>query len=110
MSPDCQSSRGSCSPFLTVGLFCVFYVLAFAFLAYQFIANGKFDAIWIVGIVGWPFSLLANYLSGVVGYSFYENRNIPIDLLFLFVFGVVQYGMIGYGVGKVIQRFRKAGT
>lgn len=70
-------------------------------------AKNLYDAAWTLGIFSIPASSLADKVARLLaGWFSNDQKSIFLDLGMLFVFGVVQYGLIGYVVGKVIDLYR----
>lgn len=70
-------------------------------------AKNLYDAAWMLGIFSLPASSLADRVARLMA-SWFGNgqKNIFLDLGMLLVFGVVQYGLLGYVIGKVIGLYR----
>ena len=91
-------SRPSARLPLWLGLAASFlYVATFVF----FISFSRtiFDATFFIGLIGVPLSLVASLVGGAFGH--YTN----LDLVFLFLFGMVQYFIIGYVAGFAVATF-----
>src|ERR1700751_2461450 len=58
-----------------------------------------FDAMFFVGLVGFPLSLVAGLIGSAIGGYIY------VDLVFLFLFGMLEYFIVGYIVGVAISAF-----
>ena len=73
------------------------------------VAKNLYDAAWMLGIFSLPASSLADRIARLLA-SWFANgqKGIFLDLGMLFVFGVVQYGLLGYVIGKVIELYRNS--
>jgi hypothetical protein len=77
------------------------YLAFYSRLAYLFFVFDKIDAVWVVGIFGWPGSLIAKGISDGLSSLLYGHVNFGVDMAFLLLFGLIQYALIG----SVIQKF-----
>ncbi len=84
----------------------VLYVAAFCFFLK---AKTLFDAAWLIAIFTIPASSIAAIVSSALADWFDNGRpNILVDLVLLFIFGLVQYALLAYILGWVVDRFLKA--
>lgn len=110
MSNPYQSFHGNRWAMVTASILCFCYVTYFVACAYQYFINKNGDAVLVLSYIGWPSSMIASGLSNLIGNkifgawtysSIYESRAL-LDWPFLLIFGVIQYGGIGYVVGKIL--------
>ncbi len=90
-------------------LACVVFALLFGYIT--LVAKTTFDAAWLIAILTIPASSLADIVSrlGVLLFAT-DQKSILVDLGLLFVFGLMQYGLLGYLLGWGIDQFRKPGS
>ena len=83
----------------------VFFAAAFGFLILT--AKTLFDAAWMIAILSIPASTAADVASRLLADWFGNgHKNIYADLVMLFIFGLVQYGLLGYIVGWIINKVK----
>jgi hypothetical protein len=83
----------------------VLYVVAFCFFLK---AKTLFDSAWLIAIFTIPASLIADFISRLLASSFgNDHKNIFVDLVLLFIFGLAQYALLAYILGWAIDRFLK---
>lgn len=81
---------------------------AVAFVLVVVFAKSRYDAAWMLAIFSIPASSIADRVARLLaGWFTNGQKGIFLDLGTLFVFGVVQYGLLGYVLGKVIELYRR---
>lgn len=70
-------------------------------------ARTLYDAGWIIAILSIPASMAADLVAEwIARWGGVGQKNVYVDLGSLYVFGVVEYGLIGYVIGWAIDRAR----
>lgn len=74
--------------------------------AVPFFSSGRVEVLWILGAFAAPSSLVLNALSQSVTQSFgmSHDAKLYIDIFGFLPFGWLQYGAVGYLLGKLLQR------
>ena len=98
--------HGNYRAMLPIAVPVILYLVLFLFLSAKFFTQKNFDAIFLIALIGWPCSLIANAVSGYVDYFIWGDRNVYIDLAALLAFGVLQYGLVGFVLYRGFQYLR----
>jgi hypothetical protein len=82
------------------------FAAAFGFLILT--AKTFFDAAWMIAILSIPASTAAHVASRLLA-VWLENvqKNVFVDLAMLFIFGLVQYGLLGFIIGWVVSKVKE---
>lgn len=71
-------------------------------------ARSLFDAVWLIGIVSTPSSLLASAVSRWLGRLLLNDRpGVVMDLVLVCLLGAAQYFILGLAIGWVIDLIRE---
>ena len=71
-------------------------------------ARTLFDAVWLIGIVSTPSSLLASTVSRWLGEWLLNDRpGVVMDLVLVCLLGAAQYFVLGLAIGWVIDLIRE---
>lgn len=85
---------------------CILFSILFGYLVIG--ARTRFDAAWLIATMTIPASLMADTASRLLaGWYGEAHKNIFIELSMLFLFGLVQYGLIGYLIGWFFVSYKQ---
>ena len=93
------------SPRFWATLAAALWAVWWALLTYAFVFKHNYDAVWVLGIFSTPSSLIVNGLSQIIAdvFALTQEHRSNLDLVGFLMFGMVQYGGIGYLFGKGVQ-------
>jgi len=84
------------------------HTFAVTFILVVVVAKNRYDAAWMLAIFSIPASSIADRVARLLaGWFTNGQKGILLDLGTLLVFGVVQYGLPGYVLGKMIEPYRR---
>lgn len=84
----------------------VLFAAVFGFLILT--AKTLFDAAWMIAILSIPASTAADVASRLLADWFGNgHKNIYVDLAMLFIFGLVQYGLLGSIAGWAVSKAKE---
>lgn len=85
---------------------CILFSILFGYLVIG--ARTLFDAEWLIATMTLPASLMADMTSRLLaGLNGEAHKNIFVELSMLFLFGLVQYGLIGYLIGWFFDSYKQ---
>ncbi len=83
------------------------FVLSWVVSVMSYFVRGNFDALWLLGIYTMPLGALSHSIV-----RWFPNRDVAViaDFVGLLIAGTIQYGVVGYLVGRLVGSVRTHST
>jgi len=94
-------------PIVFGGVFAVLYGLLACVFAFDWFAHDHFDAIWFIGMVGTPSSLIGSGIGKSISAIVFPQHRLSVEVILMICLGLLQYYGIGYFCGWLLARLRK---